>query len=109
MPVPTSCGETTPQDSQRRGQPHGRLEEQCVDERLRQVSSELALLDVELLGQEARRPAGGAIALEPAHRFDQVALLELREAYDEAAEEKRSLGFAQRSRVVTKPVREMIF
>src|SRR4051794_27304034 len=42
---------------------HGALEQERVDEGLRQVSAQLALLHVELLREEGGRPAGGAVAL----------------------------------------------
>ena len=53
----------------------GAFEQQRVDERLRQVAAQLALGDVELLGEEAGRAAGGAVALEPAGGGHRVALL----------------------------------
>ena len=44
----------------------GCLEQRSMDERLRQVAAKLSLLHVELLRQEARRPASGPVAFEPA-------------------------------------------
>jgi hypothetical protein len=40
----------------------GALEQQRVDERLRQVSPQLTLGDVELLGEQAGGPAGRPVA-----------------------------------------------
>jgi hypothetical protein len=49
---------------------HGALQEQGVDERLRQIASQLALPHVVLLGEESRRPTGRTRAFEPAVRAD---------------------------------------
>ena len=46
-----------------------------MHERLGQVAPQLVLGNVELLGQQARRPACGSVALEPAQRRRSVALL----------------------------------
>ena len=52
--------------SRSRGLGDRAVQQQRVDERLGQVAAQLALGDVELLGEQPRRAAGGAVALEPA-------------------------------------------
>jgi hypothetical protein len=46
-----------------------------VNEGLGEVAAELALADIELLGEEAGGAAGSAVALEPGEGAGQVALL----------------------------------
>ena len=52
-----------------------------MDEALRHVAPQLPLEHVELLGEQSRRPAGGALPLEPPERLDRVAGGQLGEAY----------------------------
>ena len=80
------------------------LEQQGVDECLGQVAPELALGDVELLGEEAGRAACGAAALEPARGGHVVALLRPGERQPVAAHEERALGVSERPLVRPVPV-----
>ena len=80
------------------------LEQQRVDERLGQVSPELALGDVELLGQQPRRAARAAIALEERPRRQVVPLLVERQGQQESTQEERPFGFAERAGVVREAV-----
>src|SRR2546423_4294032 len=73
------------------------LQQQRVDEGLREVATELPLQDVELLGEQTRRPARGSISLEPTCRLDVIALLCVRERDDEAAEKEGAFGLAEPS------------
>ena len=75
-----------------------------MDERLREVAAQLALVDVELLGEQARWTAGGAVALKPARRADVIALLGVGQRHQEAAEQERALGLAQRPLVGSEAV-----
>jgi hypothetical protein len=75
-----------------------------VHERLRQVAAELALDDVVFLGQQPRRPARGAVALEVADRRQLVALLMLGQGHHEPAQQERAFGIAERALVVTEPL-----
>ena len=86
------------------GEPLGRLEEQGVHERLRGVAAQLPLVDVVLLGEQAGRPAGGPVALEPAHRLDLRALLVRGQRHQEAAEQEGALGVGEGSLVRAEPV-----
>lgn len=61
-------------------------------EGLRQVSAQLSLRGVELLGEQARRAARSAVALEPARRLEPAPLLLERERHPEPAEDERSLA-----------------
>src|SRR5438876_1140594 len=45
-------------------QPDGALQQQGMDEGLREVAAQLALVDVELLGEKRRRAARGPVAFE---------------------------------------------
>ena len=72
------------------------LEEQRVDERLRQVAAQLALHDVVLLGEQAGRAERAPVALEPAQRPGHVALLVGGQGQMEAAQQERALGLVQR-------------
>ena len=47
---------------------------------LRQVPSQLALLDVEFLGEQARRTAGRSATLEPARGREEIELADSRRA-----------------------------
>ena len=66
-----------------------------MDEGLGQVSAHLALGDVELLGQQARRATGAAIAFEECPRHQVLPLLFERQGQKESTQEKRSLGFTE--------------
>src|SRR5438309_2107761 len=79
-----------------------------MDERLRQVPAQLALLDVQLLGEEPRRPAGRAAAVEPAARLDEIALLQVGERDHEPAEQERALRLAERALVRLEAVGEAV-
>ena len=68
----------------------------------------MALLDVELLSEQAGRPAGGASAFEPLHGFDRPRLLEFGEANDEAAKQEGTFGLSEFSRVVAEAVGEAV-
>ena len=87
----------------------GALEQESVDERLREVAAELSLQHVELFRQQARRSARGAVPFEPARRTDSVSLLRVREREEKTAEEERALRFAERSRVRPVAVGEPVF
>ncbi|WP_394297259.1 RHS repeat-associated core domain-containing protein [Nocardiopsis kunsanensis] len=52
-----------------RGQPHGTLQQQGMHARLGEIAALSALLDVVLLREQARWPAGGAVAFEPSQRL----------------------------------------
>src|SRR3954468_17613587 len=79
-----------------RRQLHRALEQQGVDEGLGEVAAELALADVELLGEQAGGAAGGAVALEPGEGEGHIALLSVGEREPEATEEEGALGLAER-------------
>ncbi len=68
-------------------------------ESLREVASQLALRDVELLRVEGRGPARGTAALEPAGSGDVVALLGVGECHPEPAEQEGAFGRAERTLV----------
>src|SRR5680860_56786 len=70
-----------------------------MDECLGEVAAELALADVELLGEESGGSAGRTTALEPARRAHRVALLVTRQGHPEPTEEERPFGLAQRTLV----------
>ena len=57
------------------GEPRARLEQACVHEGLRQVAAQLALADVELLGEQSRRRARRSAALEPPQGLGALSLL----------------------------------
>jgi hypothetical protein len=67
-----------------------------VHEGLGQVSAQLTLDDVVLLGEETRGTEGAAVALEPAQRGGDVALLQGGEREMEAGEHERALRVVQR-------------
>ncbi len=75
-----------------------------MDERLGKIPPKLSLGDIELLGEQARRPARGAIAFEPARRAGDIALVEEREGYEEATEQKGAFRSMERLIPVTEPV-----
>ena len=66
-----------------------------MDERLRDVAAHLALCHVVLLGQQPRRPARDAVALEPAQRRRSVALLVGGQGDEEATEHERAFGVTE--------------
>src|SRR3954466_636468 len=72
------------------------LEQQSVNERLRQIATQLALRDVELLGEDARRSTGRPVALEPPRSRNVVSLLRIRERQQEPTEEEGSFRLAER-------------
>src|SRR4051812_21486084 len=84
------------------------LERERVHEGLRQVPAQLTLAHVELLAQQPGRPAGRAGALEPAQRVLAPTLLAQREREQEAAQQERSLGLAERALVHAVAVTEVI-
>jgi hypothetical protein len=86
------------------GQPGRRLEKQRVDEGLRYVAAQLPLRDVEFLGQQGGRPAGGAVALEPAGCLSYAALLVQGPSHEEPAQYERALGLVQWPLIVPEPV-----
>ena len=75
------------------------LDQERVDEGLRQVAAQLALDDVELLGEQARRSERTPVALEPADRAIGVTLLVGSQREVEAAQQEGPLGLGQRSGV----------
>ena len=86
------------------GQPDRALQHPGVHEGLGQVAPRLALADVVLLGVQAGRAAGRAVALEPAGRRGGVpaGLGDLR--HPEPAQQERALALVQRPGVVAEPV-----
>ncbi len=83
----------------------GALEQQRMDERLREVSSQLALHRVVFLGEQPGRAACRARALEPARCGHVVALLAVRERHQEAAQQECAFGLSEWSRVRTVAIR----
>src|SRR5580693_4881988 len=85
-------------------QADGALQHPGVHESLGQVAPRLALADVVLLGVQAGRAAGRAVALEPAGRRGGVpaGLGDLR--HPEPAQQERTLALVQWPRVVAEPV-----
>ena len=75
-----------------------------MHERLRQVPAQLALVHVELLGVEARRPARGPGPLEEPGRLDDVALLQQSERENEVAQQEGAFGVGQRPVIVPEPI-----
>ena len=71
------------------------LDEQRVHECLGEVAAQLALTDVELLGEQPRGPARGPIPFEPASCAGHVALVEQRERDEEPAQQERAFGSGQ--------------
>lgn len=79
-----------------------------MDEGLGQVPAELALLDVELLGEQPRGTAGSPCPIEPAHGLRPIPVLQVGERRPEAAQEERSLGLANWPLVGSEAVEEPI-
>ena len=81
----------------RSSQTGGALEQECVDECLGQVAAELALDDVELLGQQPGWSAGGAGSFEPVRAAPTWSpCVVAGEHHPEAAEQERAFGVAER-------------
>src|SRR4051794_3385259 len=80
------------------------LDEERVDEGLRQVAAQLALDDVELLGEQPGRSEGATGPLEPPDGAVGVALLVGGQGQVEAAQQEGTLGLVQRPRAVTEAV-----
>ena len=73
------------------------------------LPAKLALVHVVLLGVQARRSAGSAVALEPVRRL-RVLPARLRDLrHPEPAEQERALGLVQRPGVVPEPVHVPVF
>ncbi len=66
-----------------------------MHESLRKIAAELALLHVELLGEEARGSTGRPAALEGSHRRDQVVLLQSGQGHGETAQLKGAFGLTK--------------
>jgi len=75
-----------------------------VHERLGNVASQLALADIELLGEQPRRAAGGTVALEPPDRLSSPALLVSGQGHQEPAEHKGTLGVFEGPLILAEPV-----
>jgi hypothetical protein len=75
-----------------------------VCEGLGQVPAHLPLRHVELLREEAGRPAGRAIAFKPPRGLERSALLFERERHPETAEDERALGLAESALIGAIPV-----
>ena len=82
----------------------GGLEQQGVDERLGEVAAQLALDDVVLLGEQAGLSQGAAVALEPAHRAGDVALVEGGQREVEPAQHEAPSASCTGGRVLPEPV-----
>src|SRR3989442_3436158 len=86
----------------------GALEHEGVDECLGKVAAQLALRDVELLGEQAGRAACGAVAFEPPYGLQLIALLVLGERGEGSAEQEGAFGFAEGTLVVAEAVRVVL-
>ena len=75
-----------------------------MHERLREVAPQLALVHVVLLGVQARRAAGRAVALEPVRGHGPVPADVGHLGHPEPAEHEGALGLVQRPRIVAEPV-----
>src|SRR5699024_3647769 len=86
-----------------RNQPHRGLDEERVDERLRQVAAQLVAADVELLGEETGTRLRAPGSFEEVDGCGQVALFRGGERRDESADGEGSFGIAESSAPVTEP------
>ncbi len=80
-----------------------------MDECLGNVPSQLALLDIELLGHETGRPARASISLEKPARPEVVTLLVLGERQEEPTQQKSALGLAKWPAIGTKAIHVLLF
>lgn len=77
---------------------------QRVNERLREISSELTLSNVEFLGEEAWRTAARTIALEPACGAHAISRLSPGQGHHKPTEKERALRLTERTVVGLKPI-----
>ena len=86
------------------GETPGRFEQQGVHEGLREIAAQLPFDDVEFLGEQRRGAACGAVAFEPPHGLDGVALLMVGEGHEEPAQQECAFGVGEGTVVVAEAV-----
>src|SRR5699024_10462612 len=86
-----------------RSQPHRGLDEERVDERLRQVAAQLMAAHVELLTDDTATRLRASGSFEEVDGSGQVAVVRGGECCDESADGEGSFGIAEPSAAVTEP------
>src|SRR5699024_11385570 len=86
-----------------RRQPHRGIDEERVDERLRQVAAQLMAAQVDLLGEETGTRLRASGSFEEVDGSGQVAVVRGGECCDESADGEGSFGIAEPSAAVTEP------
>src|SRR3954453_14392039 len=73
----------------------GALEQQGVDERLREIAPQLALHDVVLLGEQPGWSHGRSVAFEPAQRVLAPTEVQLGQRHEESTQDERARALVQ--------------